>query len=93
LFVNELDAEQRVKKQERVAGVQNRITVAGTSVPDSEFREKLATKLRYDRIGFGIMFNTLSVHNGQATVCGKVRENADRDFALALVASTPRSRI
>lgn len=57
LYVNKLDAEKRVKKQEHVTGVRNLITVAGASVPDSELREKLATKLRYDRIGFGIMFN------------------------------------
>lgn len=91
LYVNKLDAEKRVKKQEHVTGVRNLITVAGASVPDSELREKLATKLRYDRIGFGIMFNnlTLSVHNGRATVGGKVRDYADRDSALALVATTP----
>lgn len=91
LYIDKLDAEKRAAKQERVKGVRNEITVAGTSVPDVELREKLANKLRYDRIGFGIMFNhlTLAVENGRATVAGKVRDYADRDSALAILATTP----
>ncbi len=94
LYIEKLDAEKRAHKQPRVAGVRNLINVAGTSVPDGELREKLATKLRYDRIGFGIMFNnlTLSVENGQAVVGGKVRDYSDRDSALAIIASTPGVR-
>jgi hyperosmotically inducible protein len=91
LYIDKLDAEKRTAKQERVKGVRNEIAVAGKSVADAELREKLANKLRYDRIGFGIMFNhlTLGVENGRATVAGKVRDYSDRDSALAIVATTP----
>lgn len=57
-----------------------------TSVPDAELSEKLADKLRYDRVGYGIMFNslTLEVKDGVATIGGQVRDYPDRESALAI---------
>jgi hyperosmotically inducible protein len=53
--------------------------------------EKLANKLRYDRIGYGIMFNNLKlgVDNGVVTIAGDVRDYAARDSALTIVATEP----
>ena len=53
--------------------------------------DQLSNKLRYDRVGYGIVFNnlTLSVENGVATVAGKVRDYPDRDSAIAIVETTP----
>lgn len=90
LFIDKVNAEKRVRKIQNVDGVRNRIQVA-SSVHDEILRDQLSSKLRYDRIGYGIVFNnlTLSVENGAATVAGKVRDYPDRDSAIAIVETTP----
>ena len=90
LFIDKVNAEKRVRKIQNVDGVRNRIQVA-SSVHDEILRDQLSNKLRYDRIGYGIVFNnlTLSVENGVATVAGKVRDYPDRDSAIAIVETTP----
>ena len=90
LYIDKVNAEKRVRKIQNVDGVRNRIQIA-SSVHDDILREQLSNKLRYDRIGYGIVFNnlTLSVENGVATVGGKVRDYPDRDSAIAIVETTP----
>ncbi len=90
LYIDKVNAEKRVRKIQNVDGVRNRIQVA-SSVHDEILRDQLSSKLRYDRIGYGIVFNslTLSVENGVATVAGKVRDYPDRDSAIAIVETTP----
>ncbi len=90
LFIDKVNAEKRVRKIQNVDGVRNRIQVA-SSVHDEILRDQLSNKLRYDRIGYGIVFNnlTLNVENGVATVAGKVRDYPDRDSAIAIVETTP----
>jgi hyperosmotically inducible protein len=90
LVIDKADAEKRVRKIKSVDGVRNHIRVAGKLVSDEELREVLANKLRYDRIGYGIMFNslTLGVENGTVTVGGNVRDYPDRDSAIAIVETT-----
>src|SRR6202044_2143043 len=48
-------------------------------------------KLEYDRVGYGNVFNaiTLSVQNGAATLGGHARTDVDKDSALALVSTYP----
>jgi hyperosmotically inducible periplasmic protein len=90
LYIDKVDAEKRVRKIQNADGVRNRIEVA-SSVHDEILLDQLSNKLRYDRIGYGIVFNnlTLSVENGVATVAGKVRDYPDRDSAIAIVETTP----
>ena len=90
LYIDKVNAEKRVRKIQNVDGVRNRIQVA-SSVHDEILRDQLSDKLRYDRVGYGIVFNnlTLSVENGVATVGGKVRDYPDRDSAIAIVETTP----
>jgi len=90
LYIDKLEAEKRVRRIEHVDGVRNHIAVEG-NVADAELREKLADKLRYDRVGYGITFNnlTLGVQNGVVTVGGDVRTYPDRDSALAIVETQP----
>jgi len=73
-----------------VDGVRNHVEVGGPSVADDEVRENLSTKLRYDRAGYGIVFNNLGVdvENGVVTIAGNVRDYPDRDSALAIVSTT-----
>lgn len=91
LLITKLDAERRAKRIDKIAGVRNQILVVpSVPVTDEKLAETVAEKLRYDRIGFGIVFNALSVSvkDGVVTIAGKVRDYADRDSALALVETT-----
>jgi hyperosmotically inducible periplasmic protein len=90
LYIDKLNAEKRVRKVKDVDGVRNHIAVEGLAVADNDLREKLASKLRYDRIGYGIVFNSLSlsVDRGTVTVSGNVRDYPDRDSAMAIVQTT-----
>jgi osmotically-inducible protein OsmY len=90
LYIEKVNAEKRVRKVRNVDGVRNHIEVEGEEIPDADLREKLANKLRYDRIGYGIVFNSLSlaVEDGVVTVGGNVRDYPDRDSAVAIVATT-----
>lgn len=90
LYIDKVNAEKRVRKIQKVDGVRNHISVA-SNVHDEELRVQLGAKLRYDRIGYGIVFNnlTLQVENGVVTVAGKVRDYPDRDSAIAILETTP----
>src|SRR4051812_35468852 len=84
-------AEKKAKDVDHIQGVRNQIQVAGKQVSDQDLQKKLADKLRYDRIGQGIVFNspTLNVQNGVATVGGTVRDEPDKSSALAIVENEP----
>jgi hyperosmotically inducible protein len=90
LFIDKVNAEKRVRRIKNVDGVRNHIQVAGKQVSDAELRENLANKLRYDRVGYGIVFNSLTVgiENGAVTIGGNVRDYPDRDSAIAIVETT-----
>ena len=84
-------AEREARKAEHVAGVRNLIQVAGPMVPDTELAEKVADRLRYDRVDQGIMFNnfSLAVKNGVVTVGGTALNEPNKASALAVIAGTP----
>ncbi len=90
LYIDKVNAEKRVRKVKAVDGVRNHIMVAGAATTDKDVQENLANKLRYDRIGYGIVFNSLAVNvdGGVVTVSGNVRDYPDRDSALAIIATT-----
>ena len=90
LLIDKLDAAKKVKKLDHVQGARNQVEVAG-NVSDPQLQQKLADKLRYDRVGYGIAFNALAlnVQNGVVTVSGEVRDDPARDSAMALVETTP----
>jgi len=91
LFAHKHQAEDRVRDVDHVQAVSNRIEVAGKQVSDAELQEKLANKLRYDRVGQGIVFNNLSleVRNGYATIGGSVYSEADAASAIAIAEHMP----
>jgi len=90
LYIDKLNAEKRVRKVKSVDGVRNHVQVAGPAVSDDDVRENLSNKLRYDRVGYGIVFNNLgvAVDQGVVTVTGNVRDYMDRDSAIAIVSTT-----
>ena len=91
LYEYKVDADKRVHKVKGVTAVRNDIEVAGPNVSDQELKAKLAEKLTYDRVGYGNVFNaiTLGVQNGVVTLGGHARTDVDKDSALALVSTYP----
>jgi len=90
LLVDKLDVGRKVDKIKNVNGVRNHIQISSRA-SDAELKEKLADKLRYDRVGYGIVFNnlTLDVQNGVATIGGQVRDYPSRDSAIAIATTMP----
>jgi hyperosmotically inducible periplasmic protein len=90
LLIDKLEAQKKVNKIEHVQGVRNHAEVEG-NVPDEQLRPQLADKLRYDRVGYGNVFNAISlgVQNGVVTLSGDVRDYPARDSALAIAQTTP----
>jgi osmotically-inducible protein OsmY len=90
LFMDKVNAEKHIRKIKIVDGVRNHIEVGGPSVSDGDIRENLAAKLRYDRVGYGIVFNNLGVdvRDGVVTIAGNVRDYPDHDSALAIISMT-----
>ncbi len=91
LYEYKLDADKRVHKVKGVAGVRNEIEVSGPAIPDDQLKQQLAEKLAYDEVGFGHLFDaiTLNVQDGVVTLGGHVHNYIDRDSALALASTYP----
>lgn len=91
LYQRKLDAAKAARKTANVQGVRNLLTVAGPNVPDAQLEDKLATKLRYVRVGYDNAFDyfALGVKDGIVTVEGQDRTGVGRDEALAEIALMP----
>src|SRR5208282_2304825 len=91
LYQRKLDAAKVARKTANVQGVRNLITVAGADVPDAQLEQKLATKLRYVRVGYDNTFDyfALGVKDGVVTVEGQDRTGVGRDEARADIANMP----
>jgi hyperosmotically inducible protein len=91
LYQHKLDAAKAARKIAKVQGVRNLVTVAGPNVPDAQLEKKLATKLRYVRVGYDNAFNyfALGVKDGVVTVEGQDRTGIGRDEAFADIANMP----
>ena len=91
LYQRKLDAAKLARKIGHVQGVRNLVTVAGPDVPDAQLEQKLATKLRYVRVGYDNAFDyfALGVKDGVVTVEGQDRTGVGRDEALAEIANMP----
>jgi hyperosmotically inducible periplasmic protein len=91
LYQDKTDAAKRVAKARGVTGVDNQIQVAGASVPDATLEQKLGEKLAYARVGYGNVFDavTLKVTNGTATLGGYALDPVSKDAYLGVTATTP----
>ncbi|HZR32220.1 MAG TPA: BON domain-containing protein [Terriglobales bacterium] len=89
-LIDKLDAEKKAHSIDHVQGVRDEIQVQ-SNVSDDDLRKKLAERLRYDRVGYGVAYNALSidVQNGIVTVSGSVHDYPSRDSALAIIETTP----
>ncbi len=91
LYEYKADAQKRVSGAKGVAAVRNEIEVAGPSVSDQQLQQKLGEELAYDRVGYGNVFNaiTLQVQDGIVTLGGHAHDYPDRDSAVGLASTTP----
>jgi hyperosmotically inducible protein len=91
LYQGRLDATKAARKTAHAQGVRNLLSVAGANVPDAQLEQKLATKLRYVRVGYDNTFDyfALGVKDGVVTVEGQDRTGIGRDEALADIANMP----
>jgi hyperosmotically inducible periplasmic protein len=91
LYQRKLDAAKLARKTANVQGVRNLITVDGPNVSDEQLEQKLATKLRYVRVGYDNTFDyfALGVKDGVVTVEGQDRTGVGRDEAMADIANMP----
>jgi osmotically-inducible protein OsmY len=91
LYQRKLDAAKAARKTANVQGVRNLIAVDGPNVSDAQLEDKLATKLRYVRVGYDNTFDffALGVKDGVVTVEGQDRTGVGRDEALADIANMP----
>src|SRR4030088_2686505 len=89
LYQRKLDAAKLARKAANAQGVRNLVTVAGPTVSDAQLEQKLATKLRYVRVGYDNTFDyfALGVKDGVVTVEGQDRTGVGRDAALADIAN------
>jgi len=90
LYIDRESLEKKVKKMKNVDGIRNHVQIQ-SNVPDDQLRQSLADRLRYDRVGYGIAFNaiTLDVKDGVVTVGGTVHDYPSKDSALGVAATTP----
>lgn len=91
LYAYKADALKRAKKVRGVKDVQDNIAVAGPTVSDSQLEQKLLSGIQVDRIGFGQVFNAISVNvrNGVATLGGHALDPVSQQSAVGLTANTP----
>jgi hyperosmotically inducible periplasmic protein len=91
LYQRKLDAAKTARKTKEAEGVRNLIEVVGANIPDQQIEQKLATKLRYVRVGYDSAFDyfALGVKDGVVTVEGQDRTGIGRDEALADIANMP----
>jgi osmotically-inducible protein OsmY len=91
LYEYKSDADKRAHKIKGIEAVRNEIEVAGPSVSDQELLAKLSEKLEYDQVGYGNVFNAISigVQNGVVTLGGHALGYPARDSALAIVSTHP----
>jgi hyperosmotically inducible periplasmic protein len=90
LYIDRVNLEKKLKKIKNVDGVRNHVQVQ-SNVPDDQLRQTLADRLRYDRVGYGIAFNvlTLDLKDGVVTLGGTVRDYPSKDSAVAVAETTP----
>jgi osmotically-inducible protein OsmY len=91
LYEYKQDADSKTHKVKGVTAVRNEIQVAGPSVSDSQLQKTLSGKLTYESVGYGNVFDaiTVSVQNGVVTLGGHAHDYPNRDSAVAVASTTP----
>ncbi len=90
-FAYKADAIKKAKKVRGVSDVRDNIAVGGPTLPDDVLQRKLLSRIEVDRVGFGQVFDAISVHvqNGVVTLGGHAVGPVAKSSALSLAAYTP----
>lgn len=70
VLIDKANLERKIKGIDHVQGLRDLVQVS-SNVPDSELQQKFADKLRYDRIGHGITFNSLNLGLQNGVIVGR----------------------
>ena len=91
LYADKQNAEKNVGKVKNVVSVVNDIQVQAGETSDQQLADRIGKQLAYDRVGYGNMFNaiTVSVNNGAVTLGGHALGPVAKDSALNLAKRTP----
>ena len=91
LYSYKVDAVKKAKKARGVKDVRDNIAVGGPTIPDNVLQRKLLSRIEVDRVGFGQVFDAISVEvrNGVATLGGHALGPVAKQSAVSLVQNTP----
>jgi hyperosmotically inducible periplasmic protein len=91
VYADKQDAEKKVEKVKNANSVVNDIQVAAGETSDQQIADKIARQLAYDRVGFGNVYNaiTVAVNNGVATLGGNALGPVAKSDALNIAKRTP----
>lgn len=91
LFAYKLDAMKKAKKVRGIKELKDNIAVGGPNIPDNVLQQKLLGKIQMDRVGFGQVFDAVSVevHNGVAILGGHAKGPVTQQSAYSLATYMP----
>ena len=91
LFAYKAQAIKKARKTKGVKAVRDNIAVGGPTVPDNELQKNLLRRIEMDRVGYGEVFDAISVsvQNGVVLLGGHAIGPVTQQSAVALAAYTP----
>lgn len=91
LYAYKVDALKKARKVKGADHVRDNIAVGGPTIPDNVLGQKLNDKIQVDRIGFGQVFDAVSVavQNGIVTLGGHAKGPVTEQSAVSLTEYTP----
>lgn len=91
LYGYKVNAVKQAKRVKGVRDVQDNIAVGGPTIPDNVLQRKLLSRVEVDRVGFGQVFDAISVNvqNGVVTLGGHALGPVAKQSAISLVQFTP----
>ncbi|MHB1936728.1 MAG: BON domain-containing protein [Acidobacteriaceae bacterium] len=94
LYAYKLQAVKKARKTHGVKAVRDNIAVGGPTIPDNVLQRKLLNKIEMDRVGFGEVFDAISVsvQNGVVTLGGHAIGPVTQQSAVALAEYTPGAK-
>jgi hyperosmotically inducible periplasmic protein len=91
-FATKEEIDRRAHRIKNVVAVRNKLQIAGAGeMSDAQLQQKIVQKLQYDRVGYGNMFNAISVNvqNGVVTLGGHALGPVAADSAVSLASRFP----
>lgn len=91
LYAYKLEAIKKAKKTRGIKDVRDNIAVGGLTIPDNMLQRKLLQRIEVDRVGYGQVFNAISVQviNGVVTLGGHALGPIAQQSAVSLTEFTP----